>query len=253
MRVRALTLEGDWTFGAGLNNYLLANAAAAQAIGTRLSMFLGDCFFATGNGIDWFNLLGSKALLTLQLSINTTILNTQSQGQNVVTMINSLSTNLDHVTRIFTASYNVSTIFGPVQGVQTINLGVGPVAPPVMNGLLPQFNQVLFNNISATPVSGAIFNPTVWWEVDLNYFIERRSSAGSYIQRGTLTVAYDFDLGQWEIDNVVLFGASGPDTGVIFTVNAGTGQVYYASDDLGGTSYVGNLIIGSGATFVAGD
>lgn len=123
MRVRALTVLGDWTYGAGLNNYLTARNAVAQAIGTRLKSFLGDCFFATNAGIDWFNLLGNKNELALQLAISTTILNTQSQGQNVVTNMVNLSLNLDDVTRIFSVSYSVNTVYGPIQGVANQGLG----------------------------------------------------------------------------------------------------------------------------------
>lgn len=121
MRVRALNSVQDWTYGAGLNNYLTGTAAVAQAIGTRLSSFLGDCFFATNAGIDWFNLLGGKNQLALQLAISATILNTQSMGQNVVTGIVSLSLNLDDKTRVFTVTYKATSIFGQVQG--SVNTG----------------------------------------------------------------------------------------------------------------------------------
>lgn len=119
MRVRALNSSQDWTYGAGQNNYLTSTAAVAQAIGTRLSSFLGDCFFATNAGIDWFNLLGGKNQLALQLSISATILNTQSQGQSVVTGILSLSLNLNPTTRVFTVTYRAASIFGLVEG--TVN------------------------------------------------------------------------------------------------------------------------------------
>lgn len=251
MRVRALTSTGDWTYGAGLNNYLNANAAAAQAIGTRILSFLGDCFFATSAGIDWFNLLGSKNQLALQLAINTTILNTQSQGQQVVTEITNLSLNLNDTTRVFTVSYQVKTIFGTVEGVVNQNLGVGLMAPP-FNNLLPQFNQTLLNNVSATLITNAKFDSAVFWEVDLEYFIERRSTSYGYVQRGTLICKFDFNSSLWSITNNILAGSSGPDTGVTFTINSSTGQVYYASDNMAGSSYVGNLIVQSLESFTAG-
>lgn len=118
MIVRALS-AGDWTFGAGTNNYLSSTAAVAQAIQTRLSSFLGDCFFATAAGIDWFNLLGAKNQVALQLAISAVILNTQSQGQNVVTGIVNLSLGLNSVTRVFTVNYTVSTVFGHFSGSVT--------------------------------------------------------------------------------------------------------------------------------------
>lgn len=124
MIVRALTSLGDWTFGAGKNNYLSENAAVAQSIGTRLASWLGDCFFATNAGIDWFTFLGgSKNQLALELAINAVILNTQSDGVNVVTGIVSSNFNLNDSTRQFSVTYSVGTIFGPVNGVVTQSLG----------------------------------------------------------------------------------------------------------------------------------
>jgi hypothetical protein len=246
MIVRAITGVGDWTFGAGKTNYLSANAAIAQLIGTRLSSFLGDCFFATNDGIDWFNLLGNKNLLALELAINATILNTEG-----VTGIITLSTSLDNTTRIFSAVYSVTTSFGNVEGVVNQNLGVGPLAPPV-NNLLPQFTQPLLNNVAATAVNNARFDHLVFWEVDIEYFIERRDDTQGYVQRGTLICKWDQHAGLWTINDDVWAGNSGPTTGVTFTIDATTGQVYYASDDLSGSNYVGNLIAQSLTTFVAG-
>lgn len=250
MRVRAITGLGDWTFGAGLNNYLTARAAAAQAIGTRLSSFLGDCFWATNVGIDWFNLLGNKNQLALQLAISATILNTQSDGQNVVTGITTLNTALDDVTRVYSVAYTATTIFGPVEGVVNQNLGIGLMSP--VNNLLPQFNQSLLNNVGATVISNALFNSVLFWEVDLEYFIERRSDTQSFVQRGTLVCAFDTHTSTWSVTDVVLAGSSGPTTGVAFSINPSTGQVSYASDNITGSNYVGNLIVQSLETFAAG-
>lgn len=105
MIVRALDLDHDWTFGRGKNDYLSRNAAIGQNINTRLQSFLGDCFFDTEAGIDWFNLLGAKDLTALQLAISATILNTQN-----VTALLELSVNLDNNRKI-TIQYSVSTIY----------------------------------------------------------------------------------------------------------------------------------------------
>lgn len=113
MIVRQIDSSGDWTYGASKNNYVSSNAAVAQTIACRLRMFLGDCFFATNQGIDWFNFLGgSKNELALQLAINAVILNTDN-----VTGIVLLSMSLDPQTRVFSVAYTVSTTFGNVQGV----------------------------------------------------------------------------------------------------------------------------------------
>src|SRR5580704_8811226 len=100
MIVRALDSNGDWEFGASLNNYLVNNSAVTQNIKTRVSSFLGDCFFDLGAGIDWFTYLaGSKSQLAVQLSVSSVILNTMD-----VTGILQLSVNLNSVTRAFSVS-----------------------------------------------------------------------------------------------------------------------------------------------------
>lgn len=247
MRVRALDSNGDWTFGAGQNDYLTANAAVAQTIACRLLSFLGDCFFATNAGIDWFSFLGgSKSQLALELAINATILNTAN-----VTGIIMLSVSYDSVTRAISIAYQASSSFGNVQGVVNQNLGVGPLAPPV-NNLLPQFNQSLLNNVSATVITNAIFSSTAFWEVDLQYFVERRDSSSSYVQRGTLVCKFNVANSVWSITDVVLAGNSGPVSGVTFSIDPTSGQVFYASDDMTGSGYVGNLIVNSLQTFTAG-
>lgn len=105
MRIRALDADGDFTFGRGKANYLTDNAAIAQLVNTRVKSFLGDCFYDTQSGIDWFNLLGSKNKIALTLALNATILNTYG-----VTGINQLSSVLDS-NRNLIVTYSISTIF----------------------------------------------------------------------------------------------------------------------------------------------
>lgn len=105
MRVRSLDAAGDWLFGKGQNDYLTANAAVVQNISTRLLMFLGDCFFDTAAGIDWFNLLGAKNETALSLAVAAVILNTEE-----VTALNQLSIGLD-VARNLTIKFQVQTIY----------------------------------------------------------------------------------------------------------------------------------------------
>ena len=105
MIVRAIDDSGDWLFGKGKNDYKSNQDAVAQSIKTRLMSFLGDCFFATNDGIDWWNLLGSKDQLALNLAISATILNTAGVSKLV-----QLSVNLDDLRQI-TISYKVLTSF----------------------------------------------------------------------------------------------------------------------------------------------
>lgn len=104
--VRALDTDGDWTFGKGRNNYLSGIDAVSQNITTRLKSFLGDCFFDLSAGIDWFNLLGSKEQLKLNLAVTAVILNTPD-----VLSINQLSIDLSS-NRKLTITYDAFTNVG---------------------------------------------------------------------------------------------------------------------------------------------
>lgn len=106
MIVRALNADNDWEFGRGQNDYKSGNDAISQNIQTRLSSFLGDCFFDQSAGLDWFNLLGSKNLLALKLAINAAILNTEG-----ITSIVSVDVLLEASTRLVTITYKVETIY----------------------------------------------------------------------------------------------------------------------------------------------
>lgn len=113
--VRSLDLNGDWNFGKGKNDYLIANAAIVQNIATRLNSFLGDCFFDLAAGLDWFNLLGSKSSKPLELAVRSVILNTQ----NVVGLVD-VSINIEETTRRIDMKYTVNTIY-------TVALQIFPV------------------------------------------------------------------------------------------------------------------------------
>lgn len=117
MIVRALDSNGDFTFGAGLNNYKRNNMAVMQNIQTRLSSFIGNCFFDAGAGIDWFTYLSSKDTLGLNMSIAAVILNTTG-----VTGLLQLAFNLSD-SRVFSISYQVQTIYSITGGTFQYDLG----------------------------------------------------------------------------------------------------------------------------------
>lgn len=119
MIVRAIDSNHDWTFGAGKSNYLANNAAIAQNINTRLSSFLGNCFFDVGAGIDWFNLLGAKDQTALNLAISSTILNT-----TFVTGIKQILIGLN-VKRQFTVEYVVQTVYSTVTSTFVFDTSIG--------------------------------------------------------------------------------------------------------------------------------
>jgi hypothetical protein len=105
MIIRAIDADGDWLFGKGKNDYYSGNFAVAENIKTRLLEFLGNCFWNTSAGIDWFNLLGTKNINALILAIRTIILNSEN-----VSGITELSVVLDR-NRNLRIVYVVSTVF----------------------------------------------------------------------------------------------------------------------------------------------
>lgn len=74
MRFRNLDVNGDWCFGKGRNSYVIDNKALMLNIKTRLLEFLGDCFWDTEKGIDWWNLLGEKDLKKILVDVQRTVL-----------------------------------------------------------------------------------------------------------------------------------------------------------------------------------
>ena len=105
MSFRNLDSAHDWTWGANKSNYVTGNQEIALNLETRILSFLGDCFFATNEGIDWFNLLDYRYQERLENAVQETIKNTDG-----VTGINSvdLIVNADRQIRI---SYDVQTIY----------------------------------------------------------------------------------------------------------------------------------------------
>jgi hypothetical protein len=113
MIVRAIDSAGDWLFGKGKNDYKKNIEAVAQSIRTRLQSHLGDCFWAVDQGVDWFNLLGSKKRLELELVITSTILNTP-EVTSLIEVLFSVDEN-----RVMLIQYSVNTIYGVVSETTT--------------------------------------------------------------------------------------------------------------------------------------
>ena len=79
MIIRSIDGTGDWNFGKGANDYNSGQAAIAELIQVRLLSFLGDCPFDMGAGIAWFQFLGSKNQIALNLAVSAVILNTSDR------------------------------------------------------------------------------------------------------------------------------------------------------------------------------
>jgi hypothetical protein len=105
MIFRNLDSGGDWTFGAGKQNFASQNKAIGLNIKTRILSWVGDCFFDQPAGIDWLNRLGNKNQRTLlELDLRRIIM-----GSEGVTEIVSFDTILND--RNFTGDYSVNTIY----------------------------------------------------------------------------------------------------------------------------------------------
>lgn len=120
MRVRGIDGNNDWLFGKGANDYKFNRDAVSQNIKTRLQSFLGDCFFDLGAGIDWFNLLGGKSKLAIDLAIRTVILNTEE-----VTSLKQLNI-IEGENRNLLLSYEVTTIYGEITAQEIVQVTPTP-------------------------------------------------------------------------------------------------------------------------------
>lgn len=119
MIFRGLTASGDWTFGAGIANYAINQQAIELNIGTFLREWLGECFFALQDGIDWRNLLDVGQETNIEDAVRTAILKRFG-----VIGINSLTVLFDTARRFLTATYSIQTIYS--QSFQdTIQISAG--------------------------------------------------------------------------------------------------------------------------------
>ena len=103
MIFRSLTSDGDWKFGGGLSSIETANDAIMLGIKTTLQTFLGECFFNTLIGIDWFTLINMRNRDYVILSIKTAIYNCFG-----VLNVNELEYNFDE-RRNVTIKYDITT------------------------------------------------------------------------------------------------------------------------------------------------
>ena len=101
---RSLDADLDWTWGAGRQNYATLENAINLDVATALKVFLGEIFWATSVGVDWWNLLGSKDEQTIILQTRSTIISREG-----VQRITSLIPTLDRRTRQLNLTYAIDT------------------------------------------------------------------------------------------------------------------------------------------------
>lgn len=110
----------DWLFGRGKSSYLRNNDAIQADIQTSLQIFMGEVFWSTQFGVDWWNLIGGKnpaAQAGIILQTRTIIL-----GVSGVSQINSVSVSFNSGVRKLALQYSINTIFS-----QNITGAVTPI------------------------------------------------------------------------------------------------------------------------------
>lgn len=111
MRYRKLDANGDYSFGASAQNfYVNQPEAVAQAVVTRLQLYLGEWFLDTTDGTDWNNqILGKYTTTTRDAELQARILDTP--GVSGITGYNSY---FDRDSRNLKVIVAISTIYGNV-------------------------------------------------------------------------------------------------------------------------------------------
>lgn len=105
MSFRNLTGEHDWVWGTGKNSYVTENDEIALNVKTRVLSFLGDCFFAPTEGIDWWNFLNYHSSDKLENAVQETIAKTDG-----VVDVNAIDSYLN-ANRKINLSYDINTIY----------------------------------------------------------------------------------------------------------------------------------------------
>lgn len=101
------------------------------------------------------------------------------------------------------------------------------------------------NQVAAANVTGILFDKTKEYGGRVPYHLHRHTDTGGseVVAMGQLLVRYKPQADSWDLtDNIM----AGDDHGVTFSIT-GAGQVQYASTNISGTNYVGELRI-SGMT-----
>ncbi len=112
MKYRALTADGDYSFGNGNTNFLQDTPETVQqAVITRLRLWAAEWFLDTTEGTPWqAGVLGKNSKTTADAVIRERVLGTQG-----VTEITDFSSSIDPDLRTYTVALTISTIYGPVQ------------------------------------------------------------------------------------------------------------------------------------------
>jgi hypothetical protein len=106
MIIRNLDANGDWEWGAGVENYLRNEDAINLNIETSIKSWVGDCFWALQFGINWKALLSVGQQKALDSALQTLILS--SYGVMGLTAASAVFNPAD---RNLTATYTIDTVY----------------------------------------------------------------------------------------------------------------------------------------------
>ena len=111
MRYRKLDINGDYTFGQGQANFYRDDpVGVAQAVTTRLKLWLSEWFLDINEGMPWVQgVLGKRDKAAADSTIREYILNTQG-----VLSILSYNSVLNSDDRKLSLSVTIDTIYGKI-------------------------------------------------------------------------------------------------------------------------------------------
>lgn len=114
MRYRPLSAQGDYTIG--LPFLYNSPACVAQAVQTRLLLYLGEWFLDTTDGTPWFqNILGKQFNSDPTIYVKQRVLGTPN-----VTAIVSFNSLFNGPTRTFTMTMVLNTAYGQTTSTVTL-------------------------------------------------------------------------------------------------------------------------------------
>lgn len=111
MRYRKLDEDDDYSFGIGANNFHINSPeVVAQAILTRLRLWMGEWFADTSDGTGWNqSIIGKQSNNLYELTLRQRVLETPG-----VQSIEGFQSSLDAETRKLSVSMTVNTIYGSI-------------------------------------------------------------------------------------------------------------------------------------------
>lgn len=106
MSFRNLDADGDWTWGQSMSNYVYDDMEILLNVKTRILSFLGDCFFAPTEGIDWWHLFNYNKQAELENAVMVTI--AETDGVESTNQVESYMSG----NRKINLAYSITTVNG---------------------------------------------------------------------------------------------------------------------------------------------